>query len=293
MAIKDVIIQYWYVLAILGLLVIWWIWGRMSFYTKKTIKEFLTPTRIFLFAFILVWYFWAKYGSVEEFANANFYMPMLGLLYFVGVNLIGKLRYQTQQVICSNFHGSFSKPPLRVNGFLIFAIDSFNAGGLAWDDAKRVLVLREETCELFERGAVSIARVAPVLIYDLDPDVKLEIERNKNLKRAKNEVYYGWFDDINEVDWTPEELEQFEREKINTNEIYNFLKKELGVQNPSIKEMYRILKNVSKSYNRLAEEFDNAIVGIEKGVEHHKRVRDAYIDKPEKNQGMQGGFEEQ
>jgi len=281
MVFEELVRQYWWALVIIALLTFFWIWSKLDFYTQRKLREFFSGLRLLLIIYIGVWYFWAKYGDTTTSMSAHVYMPVFGLLFLAGYNYLGKLRYRSQQVVCANFHGSYAKHPIYINGFVIFPIDSFNAGGLSWEYASRILVVREETIELFEDGAVSISRVAPCSIYELDPDVKNEIEKNGYLKGARQQIFYGWFDDINSVDWTEEQLDELEA-GLQKDKLYDFLKTQLKVNNPTIKELYRLYRNTNKSYNRLLEEFDNTVEGVERGMEHQKRMKNAYLDKSDK-----------
>lgn len=292
--ISQFLIDYWYVFAILGVVLLIYLWSKLDESTKFTLQKVFSGKTLFLIGFVATWYFWNKYGDLTSVSSANRWMPVFALMVLVAYNFIGALRYETQQIVCSNgFHGSFSRPPLSINGFLIFAIDSFSADGIVWNYAKRILVLREETTELFIQNAVSIASPTQCSAYALDPDVKSIIDNNEYLKsRMGNKpVFYGWFDDIEEVDWSEKQLEKLESLK-DDKSLFSMLKRELGINNPSIKEMYRLYKNACKSYNKLVEELDSTIEGIEKGVEHRKRVQSSYIDKSDLRNYKAEGYED-
>jgi len=293
-AILDFAREYWWAFAILFLIILVWLWSKLDFHTQHKLKETFSGKTLFMIIFIATWYFWDKYGETVTVSSANRYMPIIAFAILSAINYIGGLRYETQQIICSNgFHASYSRPPLAVNGFLIFACDSFSAGGIAWHYAKRILIVREETTELFSEGALSLASPTMVSIYELDPDVKSVIDTNENLKSrwGSKEIYFGWFDDINEVDWNDEQLEELQKDK-ESNNLFNMLKKELGVNNPSIKEMFRLYRNTNKSYNKQSEILDSTVESVEKGVEHHKRVKDAYVPKSEQQPQRSDGYED-
>ena len=278
----DLASEYWYLLVAIIIFIIGYIWvKKVDYYTKRQIRETLSGKTLFIVVFIITWVLWHRYGDMITMKQSSFWMPVI----FLGVGLIasymGLLKYETRQVLCRNYHGSFNPDPLRVNGFLIFSIGSFNAGGLSMNRANEILVIREETGEIFDKGFVSIARVSPTSRYDLDPDVKHVIENTSYLKPAKNKVFYGWFDDIDKIDWTEQQLEKFAENK-ESDVVFNFLKKEIGVDNPSIKEMFRLYRNTNKGYNKQSEVLDSTVETVEKGVEHHKRIKDAYVQGEDK-----------
>jgi len=258
--------------------------------TKRKIKKIFSGKVLFAVIFGGLWWIWYKTGDSVTISDANRWMPVILLVVVAGYNFFGLLRYQSQQIVCANgFHGSYSKPPRRINGFLIFAIDSFNAGGLSWDYAGRILVLREETTELCDEGAVSIAR--PTILntgsYELDPEVSVFINNDRFFKGRKD-VYYGWFDDLETLDYTYEQLAKLDGLKGEDKQIYELLKKEFGVSNPKISTLYWLYKNQCKSVNKQTEQYDSTVEAVEKGVEHNKRVKDAYVGKADYPSKMEG-----
>jgi hypothetical protein len=292
MAIQDFLIKYWYVFAVAGVILLLYIYTKLDPYTKRQISKTLNKRNLIIIGLVAGWYFWNKYGNIAEVSDANRWMPLIVLACFTFTQIIGNLRYQTQQFICPNFHGSFSKPPKHVNGFYLFAIDSFNAGGVAWDYGSRIVVVREETAELFIEGAISIANLGFVSRYELDDDVRHFIETNKYFKGATNNVYYGWFDNIERVDFDFQKLKKLADQSKDSHNIYNLLKKELNVDNPSIPTLYWMYRNQCKATSKQTENYDATVESVEKGVEHVKRVREAYIDKPEQSYKSQEGYEE-
>jgi len=282
----------WWIWVILLGLIGFWIWNKLDIYTRNKITTTMKGKWIYV-VLIGGWWLWGKYGKFSEVSDANRWMPIIFLLYLTAVNYIGKLKDDTpNRLLTPNFHGSYSRNPHEKNGFYIFAIDSFNAGGIAWDYAGRIAVIRKETIELFMHGALSIAEMSPVSRYELDDDVRKFIEKNKFLKGASENVYYGWFDNINKVDWSFKRLSELENsKKENPNTIYNMLKKELGVKNPSVETLYWMYRNQCKATGKQTEILDGTVEVVEKGVEHHKRVKDAYVDKQDKQPRYEGGEE--
>lgn len=286
---SEFILKYWYVFVLLAGLLIFWFYSKLDYVTKRNLRQFMSGGRLAIILYAIIWVVWWKKGSMLSTSTAHFYMPLIGLVVLIGYHYMGSLRYRTRQVICANYHGSFGPDPIRINGFLIFSIGSFNAGGLSWSEAQEILIIREETGEMFDKGFVSIARVSPASIYEQDADVKHTIENTPYLKRAVSKIYYGWFDDINAIDWSEEQLQAFQQNK-RQDELYSFLKLELGINNPSIKEMVRLYRNMAKAYNKLLENYDSTIEGIEKYAEHNQRIRNAYVDK--KSEIKVEGYEE-
>jgi len=292
MNLNELWIKYWWVIVLIAGLILFYIYNRLDAYTKKQISKVLNKRNIFIVGFILIWYFWNKYGEFVTISKANEWMPILALIVVAGTQFVEGLRNQTQQFITPNFHGSFAKPPKYVNGFYIFAIDSFNAGGISWDFAKRIAVVREETVELFVEGALSIANMGVVSKYELDDDVRQFIENNKFFKGASQEVYYGWFDSLEKVDWEFQKLKQLAgaKEYEGKPHIYNLLKQELGVKNPKVTTLFWLYKNQCKATSKQTEQFDATVETVEKGVEHAKRVREGYVDE-KKQKTVEGGEE--
>jgi hypothetical protein len=270
--------EYWYIFIVAGIIILLYFYSKASLYTKSRIKKVFSGKTLFVLVVIIIWYIWYRMGSIESVNVANRWMPILLLLFLAGYNYIGVLRYETQQVLCYNFHGCYSKPPVLINGFLIFAIDSFNSGGISWDYAQRILVLREETTQLLDRGAISIARPKFCSIYELPDDVKSVIENDKYLKSGKKQVYYGWFNDLEEEDWKLSDLKKLAEEKNDPKHIYNMLKKELEVDNPKVSTLYWLYRNECKARGKQTEQYDATVESVEKHVEHTKRVKDAYVD---------------
>ena len=288
----DFVSDYWQIFLLLGLLLAWYVWRNLDFETKYTLRNIFSKKVLIIIALALTWYFWNKNGEIVTLSAANRWMPIAILLIWATYNFFGILRYETQKIVCANgFHGCYSQAPIRINGFLIFAIDSFSSGGISWDYATRILVLREETVQLFDRGAVSIAKPTFTSIYGLEEEVKRFIENDKYLKGAKGEVFYGWFDDIRQVDFDLKELQKLEEEKENPKNIYNMLKKELGVSNPTVQSLFWRYKNQCKATAKQTEVLNSVIEPIEEGVEHHRRIKDAYVGREEKIQRAEGGEE--
>ena len=275
MGLQQLLSDYWYVFVLIAVAILLYIYTKLDAYTKKQITKILNKKTLIFIGLGLGWYLWNRYGSEVTISNANRWMPMIILFYFLTTQFLEALKYQTPQLITPNFHGSFSKAPYEVDGFLIFAIDTINAGGLSLDHAKRIAVIRKETCELFARGGVSLANMGFCSKYELTNDVKQFIENNKYLKGAQEQIYYGWFDDLNRVDWDFEKLKDLE-ESDKAKEIYRKLKKELNVENPKVSTLYWLFRNTCKAHNKQTDILDGAVESIEKGVEHHKRVKDAY-----------------
>lgn len=291
-SIKEFISTYWYVFVLIGIIFLYYLWRRLDKYTQSQLKKIFSKKVLFILTFIAIWYFWARNGDINSVKDAHRWMPILALVFVAGYNYIGKLKYESQQVLCANgFHGSYSKAPIRYNGFLIFAIGSFNSGGLSWDFAEKILVVREETVELCDRGAICIAKPTFVSDYGLDEEIKAIINTDKHLKGAKGQIFYGWFDDIKQIDYDFEKLKKLEDSK-KEKKIYNLIKEELGVDNPKISTLYWLYKNQSKAVGKQTEYYDATVEGIEKGVEHHKAVKDTYTGGEREKQPRQEGHEE-
>ncbi len=287
--------HYFWILFFLISLIAILIYSKLDLSSKARLKKLFSGKVLVAIIFILGWILWAKEGQINEIKDAHRWMPIIGLALIAGYNFVGGLRYESQQLHCANgLHFSYAKPPIRVNGFLIFAGDSFCAGSFEWRYAKRIIVLREETVQFTDEGAVTIARPAPTntWAYDLEAEVKERIENDKYLKGRNKIVYYGWFDDLEIIDYSIEKLAELEELDKDDSTVYAKLKKEFGVDNPKISKLYWLYRNQCKATNKQTEQYDATIEAVEKGVEHHKRVKDAYIEKQDKSQQLDTGGEE-
>ncbi len=283
MNLGEIVSTYWYVLAII-VAILFFIWhSKASSYQRAQFKKIFSGKTLGYLLFFFLWWLWYHYGGRTELATANRWMPIFLALVLAGLNFIGRMRYETpNQLKTPNFHGSYCHNPYLVNGYLIFALDSYNAFGISWPYAKRIAIVRQETCELLDKGAVSIANMGFVSKYDLPEEVQGFIESNKHFSRALNSCYYGWFDDINKVDYDFQKLKAKEK-KINEARkdrgekgVYTLLKEEFKVSNPSVETLFWAYKNQSKGSGKQTEVLNATVQAVEVGVEHHKRVKIAF-----------------
>jgi len=293
MWLQDIFIKYWWIFALIGAIISFYLYSNLSVYTKKQISKIFNNKVLLIGSFIISWYLWARQGNISTIAEAHRWMPIIALFIIASYNYIGKLQYGTQQFISPNFHGSYSQNPKYIEeaGMYAFAIDTFNFKGISWDYASRIVIVKEETVELFNEGAVSIAQINFISKYELPDSVKNFIENNKYFKRATQEVYYGWFDSFNKIDWDLQKLKELEELKKDRNGMYSMLKKELNVSNPKVSTLFWMYKNLCKAVNKQTEWYDATVESTEKGVEHQKRVKDAYVDKQDPPQRYEGGEE--
>ena len=282
--------DYWYVfVGLMAIFLFWFYTKKVDITTKNSLKKVFSKKILIVISFIGVWYIWYKTGGSIDIAQANWWMPFIGLIILACANFVGVLRYQSQQIICANgFHGSYCDPPTCINGFLIFAIDSFNAGGLSWKYAGRILILREETTEFCDTGAISIAKPDYSYDYELDPDVKNFINNDAHFKGKGKKMFYGWFDDISRIDYDLEQLNKLNKLEGEDKEIYDLLKVEFGVKNPKISKLYWLYKNECKASNKQTEQYDATIVGIDKFADHTRRIKDTYNIKDEQTTKPEG-----
>lgn len=285
--------DYWYIVAIIFLIFFIWIFTKQDTRTKQRIKKFMTGPFLMIFFVGIVWFIIAHFGPIINIKLAHFMMPMLILVGVCIYILIMSLKYKTPQFLALNMHGSYSSlyPLKSDDGFLIFGLDSIDADGLHLDGADRVAVVREETAELLLRGAVSLSNMSRVDLYDLTPDVVAKIRGNKHLKDAK-EFYYGWFDNINKVDWDFAQLRKLQGEKSQAGKLFNLIKTELKVTNPKVSTLYWSYMNLSKLYNKLEDYFKMNIDNTDTGVEHIRRIRESFEPPRDQGYSMDKGSEE-
>ncbi len=299
-------------------------WKRADSYTKRNFKKFFSGTKLTLVIFFSSFFLlrWAYPNATTKIHLTTFWFPMIGAVCLIIVLEISQLRYQTRQIIAPNFHGCFATYD-EINGFIIFPIGSVIIFDIIlWTN--KVLVARKETVSNLGElgGAVTIARVSPISEYELDDDVKRFIEKTKHYpsKNLSGKLFYGFFDDIQELDWTEEQLKLLEQEatletkeqkqelyeKLEKNDLierlidlkeilkketnlYLMLKKELNIDNPSIIDLYKMYKNACMSKSKLKEEFHSTVEVSEEGAEHRKIMESAYKQEPEKTEVYEEG----
>ncbi len=292
MALREWLAQnYLYIFLILGALLCLWIYSKQDIYTRTKIKKICNKKNLLIVGFVVGWLLWSHYGGSEVVKNSSRWMPVVFLMYLLSTQFFEALRYHSQQFISPNFHGSFARPPFEINGYYIFAIDSFNASGLAWDYAKRIVVVRKETCSLFLHGALSLSKLDLVDKDDLEKPIRVFIENNKFFKTGQENIYFGFFDDIEQVNWKFKQLKKLAELNKDPENIYNMLKKVLKVENPDIKTLMDAYQGQCKVSNTVAKQFGTATKVIEDGGEHNKVMREIYTEKPKPKEIPEGSEE--
>lgn len=279
--ITDWLIHYWWTWTILIIIIAFWIYSsKLSPYQRYSLSKIFTKGRLLIIGMLLGWFIWVKVGGSSTVKDAHRWMPIIVLLVIAGSNYVGKLKYDSKQAQFINKHASFTRV-WEMDGFLIINGGAFNAGGIAWDYANEVYVIRKETWEFLEEGGMSIASVSPASKYDIPDSIWKFCEKNTFLKGAvKNQkIYYGWFDDVEQVDYDLKQLKDFDDAK--AKHLYGLLKKELGVENPKVETLLWLYKNQCKATGKQTEVLDSAVETAEKGAEHHKRMKDTYVGKEE------------
>ena len=205
-------------------------------------------------------------------------MSFFFLFWIVGYNFVGRLQYKSQQLITPNCRGSYAYVRY-IEGYYVFAIDGFTSDVLNWNWASRLVILREETVQFFDQGAVSIARVGQVSEHSVDPEINSAIETDNYFKTGKKQIFYGWFDDVELIDWKFSKLKDLEKSKLSPDNPFELLKKELKIDNPKVSKLLWLYKNQNKAVNVQTEHFDSTIESGEKYYEHDKRMKGKYEEK--------------
>ena len=286
---------YWYILVLVFVIILLVIYSKQDDKTKHKINRVVfAPLTMGFFFLIILWIVMAKFGPIFTSVKlSTILIPPLLFAILWGYTWIQTLKYKTPQFVCPNAHGSYSSRwPIKKDGFLIFGIDSIDAEGVKLSDAQRIFIVREETAEQFLEGAVSIANLSKTMIDGLPHEVKEEILNNKFLREAKEEIYYGWFDDINHVDWSFNQLRQLADEKSNIKVVFNMLKKEFKTNNPKISTLLSAYINKCKDYNKLKEFFNSNIEGTDTALEHYKRGAELFKPSSSYSQPMDRPREE-
>lgn len=292
MALDDVISQYWWIFLIFGIVIIFLIWRKLDTHTQMQLAKIFNKKVLLVLAFAGIWYYWHQTGGTATIHVSTFWMPVFFLLFLVGSNYIGKLRYKSQQLIAPNFHGSYSYVQY-INGYYVFAIDGFISDVFNWNWASRLVILREETVQFFDQGAVSIARVGQVIVSDIDEPLKSAIDDDPYFKTGRKAVFYGWFDDLKLLDWKFSQLKSLQESKSNKENPFNLLKKELDIDNPKVSTLFWLYKNQNRAVNNQTEWFKSTIDTSERGQEHRERMRKQYAplkDETQKSEGSEGDY---
>jgi len=273
--IGDFISTYWYIFVLIGVISFFLIYRKLDYGTKIQLKKIFNKKVIFVIIVIGVWYYWHKTGGTTVIRYSTFWMPILLLCLLVGYNFIGKLQYRSQQLITPNFHGSYAYAR-KIGAYYIFAIDGFTSDIFNWFWGSRIVIIREETVQFTEEGAISIARVGQTSIYAIENSLKEEIESNSYFKSGTKEIYFGWFDDLAHEDWKLSQLKELAELKRDRKNIYNMIKETLDVDNPKVSDLFFAYKNVNKLVNKQTEDYDATVESGEKWYEHNKRMKGKY-----------------
>jgi len=273
--IETFLVRYWYVFLILFLTIFYFaIWKSLDAYTKRRVINLFSGVKLFVILIVIIWVFWHRYGRTISVKQSDPLMLFVILIFSIIYLGLYNVRYHSKQVLTPTLHGSYFQRHEK-NGFYIFGVGSLSYG-VQLELPQELLILRKETvADMREGGSISIARPFPVSIYDLPRSVREYILGVPALKRASNRISYGWFDDINQVEWTKEQLATL-AEDHDDKIIYNFLKKQLGVQNPTIKLLFQMWLDSCKEANKTGEVLDSVVEVVEKGVEHDRRVKERY-----------------
>lgn len=261
--VKSFIKKYWFIIVlVVGYFIVFNYWG---FFEPRPVNE----------------------GGDLFGRKANTYLLVGFLLWFIYRNFIGNARYHTPQIICKNgFHGSVSSPPIfTYDGFAIFNIGSI-LWGVELPFGDKTLVTRIETVRQLGAGNKAnyfcIASPSRRDITKLTPDCKVEVKNNFWLN--KDEVFYGWFDDVEEIKFPEELLEEIS--KMKNDEFFGEL---FNVKNPKVEDLLRAFENLSASYNKLQEQHDKATESIEDYDEHIRRRTQSWGRIKSKPEVVEGG----
>lgn len=262
----------------LGIIILFLILRHYSPSTAGMIMSFLKKYGLLIalvIAYLLLYNYLGFFnpGATSEGGDwlsrkANTYL-IFGILAFLFYqNFWGNLRYHTPQITCRNgFHGSVAVPPiLTKDGFVIFNIGTILWGiQIPWGD--RTLVLRRETYSINgQENYLSIARPTRIGINKLTPSTREEIKSSWLLN--KDNVYYGYFDDIQKIDFSAEQVQKLKAMK-NREEFFGQL---FDVDNPKVEVLLRAHTNLCSDYNLLQDYLDQATGSKEEWEEHLKRV---------------------
>ena len=289
--VEAILFNYWYIWLILVTALLVWLWFfKLDYHTKKAIGSLFNRKNLLILVFAVLYYIWWQFGGTyNNLKIAHMWMPKFALILMIGNLVFYLFKYKSQMIITPNMSGCFAMNPIRKDGFVVFGVDAINILGDIGTYPERLFVMREETIERFERGAVSIARLSPIDIMQLPPSICSDILNNKYYgnKKAIQNVFYGWFDNIKNIDWSEEDLKKLSNFK-NIDEEFGLLKTYLGIKNPSVSEIMRILLNVSAGYNKHNQVFMNVIKDTEEGAEHFRRIKQAITDKKEPQENVEG-----
>ncbi|MDH3352829.1 MAG: hypothetical protein OEL87_00070 [Nanoarchaeota archaeon] len=169
--------------------------------TKKDVKKFLFEHWIWLLLLGILIYGWKKWGVVAdhlwvaEMNYALFLVLLLGLMAFGVKAWTYEWRYNTDQFVGDNIHGSCAKYFLIGDwfvGFLGTAGNSDEKLVFPWPWMKKVVVCHKDSIEFKGNQIIAINQFFKQDIYPIPSDVKTFIEGHPIAKHC-DEIYFGYF----------------------------------------------------------------------------------------------------
>jgi hypothetical protein len=262
-----------YILVGLAIVVVYYIIKYVSPETAGILLSYLKKYGFIIALIIAYFIFRDTLGYFTEAdwlgRKANTYLIFCILFFLIYQNFMGNARYHTHQIVCRNgFHGSVAEPPiLTKDGFAIFNVGSI-LWGVHYPFGEKTLILRRETYNINGIGNyVSIARPSRTSLNKLPPDEKETILNISSMN--KQNIFYGWFDDLEKIDFPKELIEKLKQMK-NKGE---FFEKIFDIENPRVDILLRSFMNICAGYNTLQEQHDKATSSIEGFDEHIYRRR--------------------
>jgi len=286
----------WWMVVLIIIIFIIYIWRKLPFDLQRSIKSIFRMEITLPIIFIGSWWYWHSKDILITENQANWWMPIIIGSFILLWTVLGKLKYHTKQFITPNFHGSYTHAWV-INNFVILNIGGISAPFFPHIPlADKIAVVRVETFLQMQNSAISIANLNTVHIKQLDEDVERFIKKSFWLKRAKNNIWYGWFDCVTRLDWIDEYGEKRPefmtvKEAKESKQLYGLLKNTLNLENPSVLELFRLYKNANKRSSKQADVLTNVIDDVEEGTEHKKKKKRRLTEKeerPEKVEGYEG-----
>lgn len=178
---------------------------------KESVKFGIKRFGIFILLGLAWLYFRKKWGFVYEDparwpANiyyATFILGFLLILYFAFKSWLYKERYETNQVIADNIHGSCSRYQEigtvgdRDNWVVFFLGTSGMSDDsyvIPWPWPKKILVVPKVACQFVGNQIFIKSQVAKVDLFELPEDVAHFIETDAFGRWCKDNIYFGLWD---------------------------------------------------------------------------------------------------
>ncbi len=227
-------------LFLIGVVVVYIIYRYCPDDTKILIQKIIINYGFYIGAFIFWLYFRKKWGIIADFPQewpgsmyrVTFYVGFVIIIYFAFKSWLYEFRYNTNQFIGDNIHGSVA----RTHRCGDWIVEFLGTSGLSdehwcipWPWTKRISVYHKSTRLKLGNQRVSIAHFEKVDLFDMPVEIADFLEKDTFAKLCLDELWLGVFSnellasdpEINEI------LQKFKKINARSNEDSAMLKGKL------------------------------------------------------------------